>query len=254
MRTPRAEEDGADLVSHLAELRTRVVIGLLAVAAGMAVGWVLAPEAYRLLARPILDTLPADGQIITLHPAEVFFTRLEIAGVLGLVLGSPVVIWQLWLFVKPGLHPHERRAVAPILPLVCGLFLAGAGVAYLMLPQIMRFFQSYTFPGVHNTISFAQSIDFPLKILLSFGLAFELPVVLLGLAWLGILTPQAMLAQWRPAVVSLGVLAAVITPTGDPLTWTVMLVPLLLLYFGTVWLAGRIAPRPTPAVEEGACG
>ncbi|MHB0935867.1 MAG: twin-arginine translocase subunit TatC [Armatimonadota bacterium] len=230
-------------LTHLEELRNRLLWCLLAVVAGVAAAWFLARPAYDILSGVVVDSVrDSGGLIITLHPAEFFVTQMKIAGVLGVILASPFVLWQLWAFIRPGLTAWERKVVAPVLPAVGGLFLFGAGVAWLMLPAIMRFFLSYstTFDMARVTVSFEQTIDFPLKIMLAFGIAFQLPVVLLGLVWLRILTPQTLLRQWRPALVILAVIAAVVTPTGDLLTMTCMLVPLLLLYFGTVWLAMRV--------------
>ena len=241
MTSQRSDEEKINYLSHLDELRTRLLFSLLAVGVGLVAGWLAAEPAYRLLAGPIIDSVNAHhGQVITLHPAEVFFTRMKMALVLGVMLASPVIVAQLWGFIRPALTPREQRVVRPILPGVCGLFLLGAGVAYLMMPNIMTFFLAQTFPGVTPTVNFASSVDFPLKILLAFGIAFQLPVVLLGLAWLGVLTPHTLLAQWRVAMVVMAALAGIITPTGDPLTWACMFLPLLLLYFGTVALATRI--------------
>ena len=244
MISHRSVEDASGYLSHLEELRTRLLYSLLAVAVGIVAGWLLADHVYWLLAGPIVANVRAHGgQIITLHPAEVFFMRMKMSMVLGVILASPVIIGQLWGFVRPGLTPREQRAVRPLLPAICLLFLAGAGVAYWMMPGILAFFQSQTFPEVTPTVNLQNSIDFPLKILLAFGLGFQLPIVMLGLVWLGVLTPGMLLGQWRTAVVIMAMLAAVITPTGDPFTWSCLFIPLLLLYFGTIWLAARMA-RP----------
>jgi len=230
-------------LTHLEELRTRLLWCVAAVVAGVIAGWFLARPAYDLLSGVVVDKVTyAGGLIITLHPAEFFVTQMKIAVVLGMILASPFVLWQLWAFVRPGLMPRERRVVAPILPAICALFLVGAAVAWLMLPAIMDFFLSYkkTFGMARVTVSFEQTIDFPLKILLAFGISFQLPVVLLGLVWLRILTAETLLRHWRLALVILAVMAAVVTPTGDMLTMACMLLPLMLLYFGTIWLAVRM--------------
>jgi len=243
MFSHRSDDYAASYVSHLDELRARLFYCLAAVMAGMIAAWFLARPAYKLIAGVVVNKVTdVGGQIITLHPAEFFLTQMKIALVLGLILASPVVLWQLWGFIRPGLTPRERRVAAPVVPMIAGLFLFGAAVAWLMMPNIMAFFLSYrhTFDGVRVVVSFEQTIDFPLSIMLAFGIAFQLPIVLLGLVWLRILSARMMLTQWRVAVVILAVVAGVVTPTNDMLTMTAMLVPLLFLYFGTVWVALRI--------------
>jgi len=253
MFSRRSDDFEASYITHLDELRARLLYSLAAVVVGMVAAWFLARPAYDLISGVIVEkVISAKGQIITLHPAEFFTAQMKIAGVLGLILASPFVFWQLWAFVRPGLTPRERRVAGPILPAVAALFLFGAAVAWLMMPNIMNFFLSYrhTFEMTRVTVSFQQTIDFPLKIMLAFGISFQLPVALLGLVWMRVLTAHKLLAHWRTALVALAALAAVITPTGDPLTMICMLIPLLLLYFGTVWFALRIQRPEAAAVDQ----
>ncbi len=239
--TRRDDQSEADFLSHFIELRRRLMYCLLAVCLGLIVGWLLYPRAYALIAGPILQGIHrVHGVVMTQHPAEGFFVRLKVSGVLGLIIASPVIIWQLWAFVSPGLTERERRAIRPIMPMVCVLFLFGAGLAHLVMPQVMAFFLAFIPKGVTPNINFEQSLNFPLKIYVSFGLAFELPVVVLGLVALRILTPRVLLAQWRIAVFLIAVIAAVITPTGDPFSVVLMMLPLLALYFCTILFAYRI--------------
>lgn len=235
-----------DLQSHLEELRTRILYALLALAVGLVAGWLLYPYAYALVARPVLDAVQAvGGQVVMMQPTEAFFTQMNMALALGLLFASPVVIWQLWAFVRPGLLPRERRAVAPLVPAVSLLFIAGAALAYVMLPNVLRFVFGYTPHGVGVMIGFQYSITFPVKMMVAFGLAFQLPIVLLGLVWLDILTPESLLHQWRAALLTIAGIAAVVTPTGDPFNWSLVLVPLILLYFGTVAVAFSMKRKRT---------
>lgn len=241
-----------DFLSHFEELRARLLWSLLTVAVAVAVGWALAKPAFNLLCGPIIAAVQTKhGLVVTGTITEAFFTKMKLAGVLGILLASPFVLWQLWLFVRPGLNARERRLAAPIAPVICVLFLLGAGLAYLMLPNIMGFFLSYvdSLPGVTPYYMLHDAIDFPMKVLLGFGIGFQLPVVLVALAALRVLTPAAMLRQWKIAVFVMAILAAVITPTGDPFNWALLMLPLLVLYFGTVLVAGRVFP-PAPAGEE----
>jgi sec-independent protein translocase protein TatC len=236
------------VLPHLVELRSRIGYALLAVAVGIVAGWWLFPHAFHLVSGPVLRAVHAQGgAIFTLQPAEAFLTHVKLAVALGVTLASPFIVFQLWRFVRPGLTPQERRAAAPLAPLVCLLFLLGVVTAYLMLPTIMRFFLGFVPPGVAPNISYQESINLPLKVMLAFGLAFQLPVVLVGLVLVRVVTPAMLLARWRGAMVVLGIIAALITPTGDPYNWALMLVPLLVLYFGTVLMAYRFVPAAGPS-------
>lgn len=228
-------------MSHYEELHRRLLSGVAALAVGIIIGWFLYPLAYQVIAAPILASTRAHGgMVITLQPGEAFFTRVKLSVMIGLALGSPVIIWQVWAFIRPGLTRRERRAIAPLIPAISILFLLGAGLAYLMLPEVMALLMGFVPAGVSPNIDFQNSINFPLKVMLAFGLAFQLPVVLLGLVALRILSPKLLLAQWRVAMVVLAVLAAVVTPTGDALNWALVMTPMVLLYFGSVLLAYRI--------------
>jgi sec-independent protein translocase protein TatC len=247
------QSDPVAFTAHLEELRNRLLIVLTAVALGMVVGWVLYPVAYGLVAGPILEAIRAQGGLVmTRQPAEAFFTQLKLATALGVALASPVAIYQLWAFVRPGLTPQERRLAAPLVPAVSGLFLLGVALARLFFPPMMAFLTGFTPAGVVPNLDYQESILFPLKVMLAFGLAFQVPVVLLGLVALGILTPGQLLTHWRTAVVALSVVAAVVTPTGDPMSLMLLLVPLLLLYFGTILVARRLVRPRAAAHGEGA--
>ncbi|HEY3417214.1 MAG TPA: twin-arginine translocase subunit TatC, partial [Armatimonadota bacterium] len=146
---PQSIDREKDFLSHFEELRTRLLYGILAVFLGIIAGWLLYDYAYQFIAGPILASVWArQGEVITLQPAEAFFTKIKLSVALGIALASPVILWQLWGFVRPGLTPRERKAVAPLAPAICFLFLCGAGIAYLMLPRIMDFFLGYIPAGV----------------------------------------------------------------------------------------------------------
>lgn len=247
------DETANGFTDHLAELSRRILIAVTAIILGAVLGWLVYPQAYQLVAGPVLQIIQAhDGQVFTLQPAEAFLTRCKLSVALGLVLASPMVIWQLWAFVRPALLPHERRAVRPLMPAISVLFILGVGLAYLMMPNIVRFLLSYVPAGVNPNMDFQSSINFPMKIMLGFGLAFQLPILLIGLVALRILSPQLLLQQWRTAVVAMAVIAAVVTPTADPFNWALLMTPLLVLYFGTVAVAfglmrkGRDDGHPPP--------
>jgi sec-independent protein translocase protein TatC len=240
-RLPDDRETG--ILEHLEELRARLLIAILAVAVGMAVGWALFPAAFRLLCDPVVAAVRAHGgQVMMMQVTEGFFTRVKLAAALGIILASPVVLWQAWAFVRPGLTARERRVAGPVMPAIVLLFLAGAAIAWLLMPKIMAFFLTYTLPGVAPNLLLGETIGFPLRILFAFGLGFQLPLALLALVALRLLTPAVLLQQWRVALLAITVLAALITPTVDPFSMLVLMLPLVVLYFGTVLLAFRLAP------------
>ena len=234
-------EISMSMLGHLEELRRRLLWGLVLLLPALAVGWIFYPFYFPLITAPVVDAVLAQGgKVVMLQPGDAFFIRVKAAMAAALMLASPWMIWQLWLFIRPGLTQRERRGLAPLMPAICLLFLVGAGVAFLMLPAIMKFFLSFVPTEVVTMLDFQQAINLPLKIMFAFGLVFQLPILLLGLVLLRVISPQNLLAQWRVALVVLGIIAAVITPTGDPLNWSLMMLPLSVLYFGTVLLAFRI--------------
>ncbi|HOS44440.1 MAG TPA: twin-arginine translocase subunit TatC, partial [Armatimonadota bacterium] len=202
MPTRELPDHETDFLTHFAELRARLWWCVAAVAAMMGVGWFLFEPAYALLCGPVVAAVRAQGgTVMTMGLTEAFFTRVKLAGALGLILASPVILWQVWAFIRPGLTPHERRVAAPIAPAICLLFLLGAGLAYLLLPKIIAFFLSYVgdLRGVTPNLMLQDSINFPLKVLVAFGLGFQLPVALVALVALRLLTPRTLLRQWRIA-------------------------------------------------------
>lgn len=242
MSKKQLEDKDEGLISHLMELQKRLGLILLAVTLGSIVGWIVFPYAYALLAGPLLEIVKQhNGRIFTMQPGEAFFTQGKLAIVIGLILASPVVIWQLWTFVKPGLLPEERKAISPIIPAISFLFILGAYIAHLMMPNIARFFLSFVPAGVYSDIDYQNSLNFPMKLMLTFGVAFQLPVILIGLIAFRMLTPKILLQQWRFAVVGIAVLAAIITP--DPFNMTLLMLPLLFLYLLTVMVAFWIEKR-----------
>lgn len=245
----------SSFLDHLGELHVRVTRALLALVLGGLVGWWLYDPFFAWFTAPVTDQIRLinGGQIVINHPAEAFFVKLKFAVVLGIVIASPWVFYQLWAFIRPGLHPRERRVIRPLLPAVGLLFIAGAALARVMLPAIVKFFLSFNPANVTPMVHFQTALDLPLKTMLAFGIVFQLPVVLLGLIWLGILTPAFLLKQWRAAIVIIAIVAAVATPTPDPLNMAIMMAPLLVLYFGTILFAHKfVKPRnaddggPTP--------
>ncbi|OLP18936.1 twin arginine-targeting protein translocase TatC [Leptolyngbya sp. 'hensonii'] len=226
------------LFDHLEELRRRIFYALIAVAVGV-VGCFAA-------VRPIVQLLEAPAQgvkFLQLSPGEFFFVSVKVAAYSGLLLASPFVLYQIIQFVLPGLTRRERRILAPIVFGSSILFLVGLVFAYLVLiPAALNFFISYGADVVEQLWSIDRYFEFVLLLLFSVGLAFQIPVIQFLLGFLGIVSSQQMFSNWRLVILGAAVLGAVLTPSTDPLTQSLLAGAVLGLYFGgagLVKLTGR---------------
>lgn len=224
---PEREES---FLAHLAELRSRLLRAVLAVVVGFIGLLPFAQELYAQFARPLLEKLPSGGQIIAIDVASPFFAPVKLAFVLGLLLAMPVVLYQLWAFVAPGLYRHERRLATPLLVSALTLFYAGCAFAwFLVLPLVFGFLTAITPEGVQMMTDISRYLDFVLVVFLAFGFSFELPVavvILVALGWVEV----AQLREARPyVVVGIFIVAAFITPP-DVISQVMLAVPMVLLY------------------------
>ena len=229
---------------HLVELRSRL---LRAVAGLLLVFVALLPFANRLyawLARPLLEKLPAGGQLIAVEVASPFFAPIKLAFFVAVVVAMPWLLYQLWAFVAPGLYQRERRLAMPLLASALVLFYAGCAFAYfLVLPAVFGFLASVTPAGVAMMTDINAYLDFVLVIFLAFGASFELPVALVILVLLGWVTPK-QLREWRGyAIVGIFVVAAVITPP-DVISQLLLAIPMVVLYEAGILAAAALARKP----------
>lgn len=230
MTTPDDGGPEQSLLSHLIELRERL---LKSVAAILVILVALVPVANRLygwLARPLLEHLPNGGTMIATEVASPFLTPLKLAFFVALVVAMPFVLYQAWAFVAPGLYRNERRLALPLLVSALVLFYTGCAFAYfLVLPAVFTFLTHVAPAGVAVMPDIGHYLDFVLVLFLAFGVCFEVPVVLVILAAVGVVTP-AQLAHSRPyAVVGAFVVAAILTPP-DVLSQTLLAIPMCALY------------------------
>jgi sec-independent protein translocase protein TatC len=190
-------------------------------------------------------------RVKSLNAQEVFMIYLKTSLLVGAVLASPWVFYQIWAFVAAGLYPREKRYVHVFLPISIGLFLAGASLAFFFVFQpVLRFLFSFnTMLGVDPDPRISEWLGFVLLMPLGFGVSFQLPLVMLFMERIGIFTVQAYLSSWRVAVLAIFVLAMVLTPSGDPYSMCLMAIPLCVLYFGGILLC-RFLPRQRSAFEE----
>jgi len=243
-RTPDAQ---MELVEHLAELRTRIFRSIIYVVAGMALTYGLFNSLFQLLWNPIAPTLThVEGKPVFSGAMEPFLLRMQICLIGGLTAAFPFVIYELWGFIAPALTPEERKPVTYLAPFSVLLFLAGVGTAYACLPATYSWAMSYADDlgvpvGVY--LNPGQYILLSVKILLAFGIAFQLPLILLFLAWIGLINADLMTQYWRHATVVIAVVAAVLTPSNDPLTMLMMAVPMAGLYLLSIGLVRAFQPK-----------
>jgi sec-independent protein translocase protein TatC len=230
-----AASDGPDgteqpLLSHLRELRTRVIRALLGIAIAFAPLAYFSRTIYHYFAAPLLHLMPAGSSMIATEVASPFIVPFKLAAVLAFVAALPWVLFQIWAFVAPGLYKNERRLILPLLASSTLLFYAGVAFAYfLVLPVVFRFFVNVAPEGVAVMTDVAKYLDFVLKLFLAFGLTFETPVAIVLLVWSGVVTPQQLASHRDYVLVGVFGAAAILTPP-DVLSMTLLAVPTYLLF------------------------
>lgn len=234
------------LGEHLAELRRRLVVAVLAFTVAAIASFVWYEPILRFLQSPYCRVTPQHCQLYLTSPLGGLSLRIEIAGYGGLFLASPVILWELWRFITPGLHSKERHYVIPFVAASITLFFAGAVLAYYTFPHALRFLQSVGGPTLREIYDPGKYLGLILALMAVFGITFEFPVVLVSLELVGVIKP-AKLASWRRwAIVVIVIVAAVITPSGDPFSMLALAVPLYAFYELSI-VIGRVlkrAPRP----------
>jgi sec-independent protein translocase protein TatC len=242
---PRSPTADMPFLDHLEELRWRIIKSLAAVAVTVAGSFaVLAQfDVIGVLARPILPLLNGHKLIFT-HPTDSFSIYLNMSIILGLIVASPIVVYQAWAFLAPALHRHERRMVVPVTIGAALLFLCGVALSWFgVMPLALKWLLAFQTASMEPMISGLEYFDFLFTMSLAFGLAFELPIVILALTVLGFVTPQFLRKYRRHAIVLCVFVGAFLTP-GD-LVWTTlaMAVPLYLLYELSIVLSGVVYRR-----------
>jgi sec-independent protein translocase protein TatC len=219
--------DGAvmPLFDHLAELRRRIALALLAVAIGTVVGFVLGPRIIEVLKAPY-----GDAPLLLLAPGEGFFITLKVAIATGIVLGMPVILFELWRFISPGLTGEERRLARPWVPLALVFFVAGVAVAYFVLPFAIAFLSSFGTGELQNAWTADGYFGFVATMFIGFGLVMEYPIVLVLLSKVGIVTSARLKSSRRYVIIVFAIVAAVATPGGDIISPAVLGLTMYVLY------------------------
>ena len=226
------------LVEHLTELRRRLVISVAAVTVGAVVGWFLYRPVLRLLLDPYRRAVgDPHAKFVFFGVAEPFLIQLKVSVVIGLFIASPVVLMQLWRFITPGLYPNERRMAIPFILSSIFLFCLGAFFAWLTFPAALKFLLGFGGAELAPFLSAERYITFMLLLILAFGVSFELPVVLQFLVLAGVVSSRQLRTWRRWAILLITIFAAVITPTQDPFSMTLMAAPMVVFYEAVIWIS-----------------
>ncbi|MEO0067344.1 MAG: hypothetical protein RJB63_469 [Actinomycetota bacterium] len=254
MARKKNPEKRMGLGGHLKELRKRLFWSALFIVAGAIVGWVIFEQVFDLLQAPIIRYAAEHHSNTTINFGSVtgaFDLRMQTSIFLGVLLASPFWLYNLWAFITPGLKKHERRYTVTFLATAVPLFAAGCWLAWASLPYFISSLIGFTPNGAANVINANEYVLFTIRVLLVFGLAFVLPVVLVLLNFIGILTAASILKSWRLAVFVIAIIAALATPVSDPMSMLLVMIPMALLYFlaaGIAWLHDKRAAKRAKAL------
>jgi sec-independent protein translocase protein TatC len=246
--TSNVTEDAMTIMDHLKELRLRIVRSLLAVGVSTLVLLAFYDPVKRFLTQPYRDLcndrpeFNCDGSLFVLGPLDGFSARLRVCAYGGLVLALPVVLWQIWRFVAPALSRSEKKYAVPFITSSIALFSLGCFLAYWTLDKALEFLISWSGSDINQAYQITKYISLVTTMMLSFGVGFLSPVLLVFMQLAGLVSSRTLIKQWRVAVMIIFVVGAVITPSGDPISLLALTVPLTLLYLLAVlvgWLLTR---------------
>jgi sec-independent protein translocase protein TatC len=228
------------LGGHLIELRRRLFIAALAVVAGMVFGYFLSDWVLEALRAPITELAAAQGRAASLNFTDLsaaFDLRLQISFTVGLVVSSPIWLYEIWAFVMPGLKRHEKRYAVGFVLTAVPLFLAGCAAGWFVLPHMVVLLTGFAPEGSTSVLNARDYIDFVLKLMIAIGIGFVLPVFLVLLNFAGVLSAAAILKSWRWAVLVITLFTAIATPAADIVSMFLLAIPMVLLFFGAAFVA-----------------
>ena len=230
-------------LDHLDELRHRLVVSFSSLMVGVLICFGFIDPIFDFIMEPLTDVLPEGGTLVYTEPTEAFFLNIKMAALAGLLLATPVVMSQLWLFVAPGLYAHEKKFAIPFIVLASGFFIGGAFFAhYVLFPIAWAFFAGFGSAYMAFMPRIQPAFSLYVRLVLACGVVFQLPTVIFFLARMGIATPNFLIKNFKYAILIIFVFAAILTPTGDPVTLTMMAAPMILLYIlsiGIAWVFGK---------------
>ncbi len=243
-------EDKVPFTEHLEELRHRLIVCFIAVGIGFAISYAFKERLFNFLASPLLSAMQAGDKLVFTGLPEAFFTYLKIAFFGGCLLASPVIIYQFWMFVAPGLYRKERRLLAPIIALSILFFIGGGSFGYIVVfPLGFQFFLGFATETIRPLPAMKEYLGLAVKLLLAFGLVFELPLAITAMARLGIVSVEFLKKNRRYAILIFFIVAAILTPP-DVVSQIMMAVPLMLLYEVSIVGARIFGRKPLESSKE----
>lgn len=217
-------------LAHLEELRKRLIVCAIAIGIGFAISYIFSKQLFSFLILPLTEVLPADSHLIFTSLPEMFIAYIKVSLIGGIILAIPIIFYELWMFLAPALYQREKRYVIPFVLFSSILFAAGALFGYFVVfPYGFRFFISFATEDIQALPSVKQYFSFTIRLLLAFGLVFELPVVVFFMTKIGLITPDSMKRFRKFAILGSFIMAAILTPP-DAATQIMMALPIIILY------------------------
>jgi len=249
----RDTEARMSFLEHLDELRMRLTVSAFALLGGFLLAFAFSRYVFDFIMRPLQAALPPGGRLIYTEPAEAFLLYLKISALAGAIIAAPIVMWQLWLFIAPGLYANEKRYAIPFVVMSSFFFVAGAAFShYMVFPFAWRFFAGFGSDYLSFMPSIKATFSLYAKMALGMGVVFELPTVVLFLARMGVVTAGFLLRQTKYAILVIFIIAAILTPSPDAVTQLLMAGPMVLLYGLSIlvaWIFGRRRAEAPPDQE-----
>ena len=248
------EEDTAGKMSfldHLDELRRRIIYSLISVLVGFGIAFFWLDDIFWFIFKPMQEMLPAGQKLISIEPGEQIFLMFKIGLMAGLIIASPLVFTQVWLFIAPGLYAREKKLAIPFIVMATTLFVGGAAFShYKIFPVVWGFFSTSFFDFVTFMPRIEPAFSWYLRLMLATGLTFQLPTIVLFLAKLGLITPRFMIRNFKYAVMIILILAAVLSPDPGGMGMAMMGGPVIILYIVSIGLAWMFGKKRKKAEES----
>jgi len=245
-------EEKISFTSHLEELRKRLIICIGAVIAGFLLSYAFSDQVFALLVRPLKAQLPHDSALIYTGLTEAFLVYLKLSFFAGIFLASPVILWEFWCFLAPGLYDHEKKYAFPFVISSTILFVAGIIFCYfIVFPTAFKFFMGYGSDSLKPLPSIKEYLSFSCKMLLGFGIIFELPIFAVFLSKIGIINEKMLRNQRKFAIVGIFIVAAILTPSPDAASQLLMALPLLVLYETSIIAVKLLGKKAEEGKTEG---
>jgi sec-independent protein translocase protein TatC len=252
---PDDDDDAAGVkmsfLEHLDELRKRIVNSAIAIGVGILISFTFINRIYSFLMAPTMKILPAGSKLIYTEPGEAFSLYIQLSLIVGTILASPVIMYQVWLFIAPGLYSNEKKLAIPFV-MLSTLGLVGGAVFnhYIMFPWMMSFFAGFNTQDLVFMPKLDSVFSLYTKFLIAMAVVFQMPTLVFFLAKMKLVTARFLIAQFKYAILIIFILSAVITPTGDPVTQTVFAAPMVGLYILGIVIAWLVGPKRLRAAKN----